>query len=163
MIEASEMQRFEAIYSFVASDGTNTHIASKRLERWTQEHARELEVGLVACERELAQSFVREDSVAVRWCEQMLDSIKERKLTFEDFPPIIFAKDGGETEGRPDVMLVDGHHRYVVHALIGCQFIKAICLEVHQWEPFRIIGLRDQTAEQLRRAPIIKEIKDGSR
>jgi len=58
MIEASEMQRFEAIYSFVAHDGKNMHIASKRLERWTQEHAGELEVGLVACERELAQGQV---------------------------------------------------------------------------------------------------------
>jgi hypothetical protein len=128
---------FEPIYTFVErATGANVNIASERLRQWTLTAG--LEVDGVPVDRALAGSFVRDNIVAPRWCEHLL-SLVERGMKF---PPVIFAKDGGETNGAPDVMLVDGHHRYFIAAMSGMRFIPAYVLEVAQWKPFEILGLR---------------------
>jgi hypothetical protein len=145
---------FEPIYTFVErATGANVNIASARLCKWCEGAG--LEIVGVLVDRVLAGSFVRDNIVAPKWCEHLLSLVEQGMK----FPPVIFAKDGGETDGAPDVMLVDGHHRYFIAAMSGVRFIPSYVLEVEQWRPFEILGLRDTTAEALKRAPIMKELR----
>jgi hypothetical protein len=145
---------FEPIYTFVDKrSGMNVNIASARLCAWCE--GAELEVVGVPVNRRLAGSFIRDNIVAPKWCEHLLSLVEQGMA----FPPVIFAKDGNETNGAPDVMLVDGHHRYFIAAMSGVRFIPAYVLEVEQWRPFEILGLRDTTAEALKAAPITKELR----
>jgi hypothetical protein len=141
---------FEPIYSFVASDGTNTHIASARLRVWCLEQTT-LERVYVPVEQQLAAQFISENIVSGTRVGQLVRTLPSR---VEDWEPLIFAKDGQTTRGRPDVMLVDGHHRYVLAALASVAPLAWV-LEPEQWRPFQIADYITLTQEELREMPIL--------
>ena len=140
----------EGIYTFVARSGENVNIASERLFRWTTQHASTLDVHLVPVKQRLARQFQRDNVVSKA-------RVMELIFRFEEgITPLIFAKDGNMTNGAPDVMLVDGHHRYVLCAALGIREAPAYLLEREQWEPFRIIGMEDISEDELRAVPVMR-------
>ncbi len=140
----------EPIYTFVEkTTGKNVNIASERLRQWTL--TQDLEQVLVPVNAPLAQTFVRDNIVS----RQRLVELMTRNAMGEEFAPILFAKDGGSTNGAPDVMLIDGHHRLVIAAALGRPFILSQVLEECHWRPFEIAGLPDITDEELKAIPIL--------
>jgi hypothetical protein len=153
MIEASTVGPFEPIYTFVDRvTGENVVIAARRLEQWCVARRAEgaLEIVRVPVTRAQATKIIAAGSVSRAWCEEM---IVQPLYALLALPPIIFAL---AEDGSDDVMLVDGHHRYVVFAALGIAEIKAHILSPAQWSAFRIIGLDTITAEELREMPIVK-------
>ena len=118
------------IYTFVQPDGTNIHIDSDGLRRWC--HTAKPEVFNVPIDAALAEEFLRDNIVSP-------DRVRQLAKRASDLTPLIFAKDGTEgANGGPNVMLVDGHHRYVLYAFAGHQFAPGFVLEPSEWEPFRV-------------------------
>jgi hypothetical protein len=139
----------DPVYTFVAEDGTNTHIDSARLRIWCEAGALSgmLKPCWVPVEPWIAKKFFADNTVSMT---RVLELARGRtRLT-----PIIYAKDGGVTNGRPDVMLVDGHHRYCLWAMLGAPACQAYVLAQAQWEPFKIAGLPSITADDLRSMPL---------
>lgn len=140
------------VYTFI--DGVtkaNTHIASGMLWEWVMEHAAELEVLMTPVDEEIARSMVEVDNAINS------DNLK-RLLTLPKLDPVIYCKTGTyNSEGAPDVMLVDGHHRYVFAAINRLKAIPGYLLEREQWEPFRIE--RPDMSEEELRAIKPKEVK----
>ena len=69
--------------------------------------------------------------------------------------PVIYCEDGF-TDGIPDVMLVDGHHRYVLAAALKRPAIEAVLVLKEFWKPFQIVGLVDVSAGLLKAIPVHK-------
>jgi hypothetical protein len=65
---------------------------------------------------------------------------------------MIYCRYGG-TDEIPDVMLVDGHHRYVRAAIEKCGSILAWLLTEDQWRPFQIPNMPKITKEELAALP----------
>lgn len=147
---------FEPIYSFVErATGQNVHIASTRLRTWCLEHASEIEVLAVPVSRALAKSFLELNAILPQRANELLATLPE---DMEQWEPLIYAHDGSFGDnGGPNVMLVDGHHRYYAAAQIGAPFILGWMLTTAQWEPFRITGLHEYTEQQLVDEPIISK------
>jgi hypothetical protein len=139
----------EPIYTFVANDGTNTNIASAELFRWTRDHRPKLAIHRVPVDQTLAQSFLRDNITTIERCLELATSTKP--LT-----PIIYCHDGSYTEGRPDVFLVDGHHRYCLMGMCRIPFIPAYLLSPKEWKPFEITDLPSITKTQLLNLPNLK-------
>lgn len=136
---------FDPVYTFVADDGTNTHIAVRPLREFCFTSG--LEVFQAPVEAKIANMLLRENSVS---------PARLRELVGRELDPIIYAKDGTSTDGAPDVMLVDGHHRYVLAAAAKMPYILAYFLEESQWRPFEIKSpLLDTTREALIATPIL--------
>jgi len=149
-IHYKELGLKELTYTFIDDDGKNIFIASERLRRWCLDNRSKLAVEWTPVDVKLAKSFLKENVVSPERLKQMT------VLNLED--PAIFAKDGGYTNGAPDVMLVDGHHRYTYSAMIKRDLIKSWILELNQWKPFEVVGLGDfYTQEQLRNQPVFKK------
>lgn len=142
------------IYTFIAPDGINTHIAASLLREWALRA--KPEIVLTPTDRELARSFIRDNIVSKHRCLQLA----RRSSAGEDiFEPILYCHDGGLTQGRPDVLLVDGHHRFFLASIWGQLFIKSHILTEAQWRPFQIASSDgpfsiDTTSDDLRRKPI---------
>lgn len=149
MIDGTTLGPREPIYTFIAWDGTNIHIHSSRLRTWCLEHRKDLEIVGVPVDRNLAHRFLTEN-VASR------ERVKELMLRNDALDPIIFCKDNTFTEGRPDVMLVDGHHRFVLYAALEIPFIPSFFLDYAAWQPFRIVNIPPIDHEALRAMPITK-------
>lgn len=145
MLKARDLDPKEPIYTFVDNDGSNVHIASERLRKWTL--TQKLETFLVPMNFKLAQRFLL-DNVADPM--RVIQLLAKKQLD-----PVIFCKTGTTTNGFPDVMLVDGHHRYVLAWKLQMHYIPAYTLEQHQWRPFEIEGCLDLTQEQLTAMPIL--------
>lgn len=97
--------------------------------------------------------LIDENSVNQKRVKKLIREIKHTGK----IEPVIFCHDGNFTEGRPDVMLVDGHHRYVAAAMSFAKFIPAWIIPIKEWEPFRIKQVRNITADELLKAkPIIQ-------
>lgn len=136
----------EGIYTFVAKDGTNTNIASNRLFLWTEANKATLKIELAPVDPKLAQSFLHQNIASLDRC---LELLAKPKIT-----PIIFCHDGSYTDGRPDVLLVDGHHRYCLAGMLQLPVIPAYMLMVPQWEPFKILDLPSMSQDDLLNLPI---------
>lgn len=134
------------IYTYISPEGANTHIDSEGLYSWTQTHASELEIFSVPLDHSLAQRFIRENTVSQ---QRIWELLSKPTLT-----PVIFCKDGTFTEGRPDVLLVDGHHRYVLGSICRAEFIPGFVLEEAQWRPFQLEGLPPLTKAELQAIPL---------
>lgn len=147
-MHVTELNIMEQIYTFVDDNGTNVHIASGKLLQWCL--ANNPEVFNTPVEDGIAAGFIRDNSV---------DLARALALTRKQLEtPITYCKSGTFTNGGPDVMLADGHHRYLRAALDGKKEIAAWVLEKEQWEPFKIDGLFDLTQEQLRNEPVIRPV-----
>ena len=119
------------IYTFVKPDGPNVHIDSEGLRQWTLQA--KPEVVEVPIDREIALGFLRDNVISSRRVMELMQG-------YTTLTPMIFAKDGtiSVANGGPNVMLVDGHHRYACYAAVGLKFAPAHVLERAEWEPFRI-------------------------
>ena len=145
MLKASDYKIGDAIYTFVADNGENFNIDSERLRQWCLSN--KPEIFLVPLRRSLAREMVRNRTVSTERVKQLgLHYVATRKIP----EPIIFCK----TNSRPDVILVDGHHRYVLAVVAKMPLIEAFALERHQWEPFRIHGLPAIDQDQLKDLPL---------
>ena len=137
------------IYSFVGDDGENIHIDSEALRQWCIKT--KPEIFLIPLKYELLSEFRRDNVISEeRVFELSLDIQKSLE-------PIIMVKDGTiGSNGNPNALLVDGHHRYVLACWRGQFAIEGHFLEVAQWKPFQIHGIPDMTKDQLIASPITK-------
>jgi len=146
MLQAKDYPAGSAIYSYVAPDGTNTHVDSEKLRVWCAEHSSDLEVLNTPVTAKIAMSFLDGAVIDFRHVE--------RVLALPHLDPIIYGDVGTVgANGGPDVILIDGHHRYFAAFLCKVPFIPAYVLKPAQWHPFRIEGLPDLTEGQLRAMP----------
>src|SRR5215831_12977463 len=141
MIDIKDLDRFEPLYTWVADDGTNVKIASTRLRNWVLLNQHELEIFLVPVDKQMGLSWLSSgqcDPTRVRSLNR-----RERR------EPIIFCKRPTFTNGRPDVFLVDGHHRYARAALDDDELIECWLIEIDQWKPFQVVGGIQVTQDEL--------------
>jgi hypothetical protein len=143
---------FKPIFTFVADDGENYHIDTHALRDWcvAQEKLGKLEIFNIPLKYDLAATFIPENVIA----PDRVFELAERPI--ESLDPIIMVKDGTETNNAPNVMLVDGHHRFFLACLRKWTYIPGHLLEVSQWKPFQLHNLPSITREQLRRSPLLK-------
>lgn len=134
------------IYTFIANDGTTTHVDAVKLFQWCEAQS-DLETFRVPVERDRAIGFHRDNCISrSRVLELHLKGIAT-------ITPIIFGITG-YTNNLPDTILIDGRHRYTLFAAMSLPFIPAYLLHPFQWKPFKIEGLLDMTHDQLRAAPV---------
>jgi hypothetical protein len=146
VIDHKTLGPLEPVFTFVGNDGSNVNIHSGRLREAVLRS--KLKVTLVPIDLEIAHSYVKENCVRI-------DRVKELAKR-KNLDPIIYCEDGF-TDGIPDVMLVDGHHRYVMAALLQhLPVIPAVICLKEFWKPFQIIGLEDVSADLLRAIPVLK-------
>ena len=134
----------DPIYSFVSHNGENIHIDSRALREWCIKQPN-LEVVGVPVDLTLAHTFLKENAVIPSRLEELA-----RRVHLD---PVIFCMDGKYTDGKPDVLLVDGHHRYFLAAYNNLKYVPSHVLTPAQWKPFRIVGHPDMTIEELRCSP----------
>lgn len=135
------------IYSFVGDDGENIHIDSEALRQWCL--LIKPEIYSIPLKYELVIEFRRDNVIS----QERVAELSKRK----NLDPIIMVKDGTTgSNGTPNALLVDGHHRYVLACLRKQFIIEGHFLEVAQWKPFQLHDIPDMTKEQLRAAPITK-------
>jgi hypothetical protein len=141
------------IYTFVDDDGTNIHINAEGLRQWCA--ANKPEIFNIPLRPEVAVDMIKNNVISM----ERVHELAGRK----NLDPIIMCKDGtfGDN-GGPNIMIVDGHHRYVL-ICCACAFdpkrekiILGYVLEVEQWKPFQIHGLPNVTKEDLIKQPITK-------
>lgn len=131
------------IYSFVGHDGVNINIDAEKLRLWCAEHRPE--VRLTPVRASIAVDFLDGNVVD-------LEHVKEVML-LPTLDPIIYGQTGIGDNGLPDVILIDGHHRYFIAWLTREQFIPAYLVPEKIWREFEIIGLPQITEEELRAMP----------
>jgi hypothetical protein len=136
------------VFTFVAPDGANTHVDAEKLREWCTAHRAELEVVDTPVNFKLGLSFLIENVIDLAHAE--------RVMRMEKLDPIIYGVTGTGKNGRPDVILIDGHHRYFCAAVMGCKWIPSFVLAPFAWREFEIIGLPSVSEDQLRRMPTTK-------
>jgi hypothetical protein len=143
-----DLKDMHQIYTFIDREGVNTHIDSVGLREWCL--ANKPETFWVPIDPKLARSFLRNNTIST---ERVLQLLEKPSLD-----PIILVKDGTNSlkNGGPNVMLVDGHHRYYFANACRMTMIPGHVLEVEQWRPFIVEGVPPLTQEQLRNMPIMK-------
>lgn len=146
MLDGKNYPVGSAVYTFVDNEGVNTHVDSELLRQWCAAHTSELEVRLTPVASDIARSFLTDNVVDI-------DHLK-RVMRMKTLDPLIYGHTGDFTNGNPDVLLIDGHHRYFCAWLCKVAWMPAYILSPEQWHPFQIEGLPSQTHEQLRRAPV---------
>lgn len=145
MLYAKDYKPGDPIYTYVDNSGVNIHIDAAKLRIWCLAVEDELPISMTPVDPRTAYKFVTDNIV----CKMRVAQLMERT----NLDPIIYAKDGNETNGLPNVMLVDGHHRYTAAAVLHTPFIPAFILEPTQWRPFQIAGLPDITKDHLLASP----------
>ena len=142
-----------AVFSFVGNDGANVHVDVTGLRAWVADHLKELEIVFVPVDFKMAQRYVAENTVVLARVAELAMRLAARDVTAQE--PLLYLATGTFTNGAPDVMHADGHHRYVMWAGMYFDHAPAILLSPAQWEPFRI-ALPDLTAEELRALPVAR-------
>lgn len=144
MINVEDLPPGEHIYTFVGDDGENIHIASSRLRRWCMDSG--IEPVLAPMNREVAETFLTDNVISV-------DRVRQMDAN-PAVDPVIMCKTGTFTNGNPDVVLADGHHRYYLQR--NQALFLTYLLEREQWEQFRITGILSMTKDELREYPVLK-------
>jgi hypothetical protein len=148
-IEALNLPLTDVIFTHVHTDGTNVHIASTRLHHWCLENSNNLEIASVPVEPKHARHFVDDNIVTLDRVQELVN----RGFNSLVIPVILCAEDYSD---RPDVLFVDGHHRYVAHYMLHVPQILAFLLRPCEWHPFRVDGLPSVTHKELLASPNIK-------
>lgn len=151
MIPATSLKPLDPIYTFVTPQGVNYNIASGLLREWTLKA--KPEVYNVPINKELAKSFFSDNVVSRARIVQLLSEVKGGTRVLD---PVIFAITDIASDGSANMMLVDGHHRYAVFAVVGLKYIPGHVLERKAWEPFQVEGIPDISKENLKAIPILK-------
>lgn len=164
--KASTLPHAYPIYTWVADTGENIHIDTQAIRNWCIK--RQPKVQLVGIDLVLAKSFIHQNVVNPQRCVQLAI---ECEAGLRKLDPVIFCLmqkpeldkrgikyGGGQT---PDALLVDGHHRYAMMAMLKQPTIPGHVLTVHQWARFRIIDDRPAhmkpltvTKEELEAQPV---------
>lgn len=139
------------IYTFISKSGENTHIDSQRLRKSVLRNPPKIQY--IPVEKHLVQEFLITQAVDQKRVAQLLI---ECDLGIRKLDPVILIHDGGFTNGKPDCLYVDGHHRYVLAYFAHQRSIPAYILEPSRWKAFEIKGLPPMTADQLIAAPLGK-------
>lgn len=145
--QASDYKPTDAIYSFVAPDGVNIHIDSRRLREWCLRTGPE--IALVPVATHVALKYMSDNTVN----PDRVSELGNEWISTGRLEPIIL----GHYCDSPwsEVLLIDGHHRFVMAALVArISLIPAFLLRPREWQEFRIFGLPDLTREQLRASPV---------
>lgn len=146
MLNADDYPAGSAIYSYVDPEGNNIHVDSEKLRQWCAKHKKDMVVLETPVREAIAESFLADNVIDLAHVERVFE--------MPSLDPIIYGHDGTYNEnGFPNVILIDGHHRYFGAYLAKCEFIPAYVLAPEQWHPFRIAGLPDLTEEQLKSMP----------
>lgn len=149
-LQAKDYPPGSFIYSFVEKDtGKNTHVDSELLRKWCAEHKEELRA------KEQIQLTPVTARIAVSFLEGNVIDLGHAAAVgkMETLDPIIYGKTGTITNDAPDVLLIDGHHRYFLAWATKTRFIPAYLLEPDQWRQFEIHGMPDLTEDMLRALP----------
>lgn len=126
------------IYTHVFPDGRNIHIASGLLRKWCL--ANNPEIVMAPVRQELGRTFRETNAVDLR---------RVRGLTpAQRSEPIIFCATG-YNNGIPNVLLVDGHHRYYRALIENERWIKSWILTPPEWAPFIIEDAPQITYKQM--------------
>lgn len=158
MILASSLPPTESIYTFVdRRTGANINIASARLRVWVLSMLHELDANKfsIPVEPEKARFYLNNNVVSRDRVAQLISMLHTDPDAVSE--PLIFAKDGSYTNGRPDVMHIDGHHRYCVYAVLRVPVAPAVILEPTQWAPFQIAGCIDIDEATLQAIPPLQK------
>lgn len=150
MIKPNEMSLFSEVFAHVEEDGTNIHICVDKLRDFLQKE--DFEVKKMPVEKGFVQEIIDTKAVSLPHIEKLLDSYAKGLRKLE---PIIVAVHGGTAE-VPDVLLVDGHHRYVMAAFCGASHIPAYLVPEIIWRRFQVEGLPTLTRQELIDSPVIK-------
>jgi len=144
------------IYTYVDEHtGENTHIDSTALRAYTLKRIAEgsLEILWFPTDRALARKMLQVDkAISLKRCHEIITAGKR-------FDPIIFCTDGtfSPSNGGPNGMLVDGHHRFfIATTIIGADGLEGVMLPPPEWQPFIMHNLPDLTAQQLIDTPILR-------
>src|SRR5277367_5987589 len=117
------------------------------LRKWCISHRPE--IFLIPIRAHVAEKMIPENSIAI-------DRVIELSVR-NNLDPIIMVKDGtSDAKGAPNVLLVDGHHRYFLAYIRKQELIQGYLIEEPQWRPFQIHWMPDLTKEQLIKTPITK-------
>jgi len=141
------MHNHEGLYSFVGDDNEQIHVATERLYAWVQKRKHRLEIFETPVIPTLALKFIRDNSVDKKRATEILKD-------FQNIQPVIFGKTGTQSNGRPDMYLIDGRHRYMCHVYLKLPLIKCYILELKQWHKFLVTGVPMITKEMLAAMPI---------
>jgi len=134
------------IYTYIdPATGVNTHVDSDKLRQWCADNTAKLEVVLTPVDPNIACTFLDDNVIDLAH----LARVKSMKR----LDPIIYCVTEIGANGYPNVLLVDGHHRFFLAYLDRRQLIESYILTREQWVPFQIIGLPDLTENQLRAMP----------
>lgn len=149
-IDGSKLPEGYPIYTFVdAETGQNTHIDTEKLRAWCYAMRHSLVIHHVPVDEAKVREFVEQNAV---------DMARVMELLLRDKPldPIIFAHDGtySPENGGPNMLLVDGRHRYTLAHKCGLETIPAYLVDKHDWKHFEIVNIPDLTREQLAAVPI---------
>lgn len=147
MLQPRDMKLNEGVYTFVTKSGANINVASTRLYNWCENNQASLarQITMLPVDLSMAKSFLKDNIASLARVQEL----RSRPT----LSPVILCRSTGSDE-IPDAMLVDGHHRYVLYALLGRKFILSYLLEPQQWHPFIVEGLSDLTQAQLSAIPI---------
>jgi len=139
---------FKPIYTFVSESGENIHIDTDGLRTWCATH--QPEVFDIPIKPELLIEFITDNSVSIARIRELYSR--------PHLDPIIMCEDGTThpENGGPNVMLVDGHHRFAIAVLRSQSYIPGYVLKLHEWTPFQLHNLPSITRDQLRASPILK-------
>lgn len=146
MINGKLLKPTDAIYHHVDDKGRNTFIHSERLREWVLKTKPEIVLSPV--DPNLMIRFLEDKS----YSEERVRELANR----EKLDPIIYCATGTYTDGRPDVFLADGHHRYVLACVRGLMHIQSHLIAKRDWRQFRIYNLPKLTQEALASSPILK-------
>lgn len=137
----------DPIYIFVGNDGEQVIIDTDALYEWCKLYPPK--VWSVPLDEAAVQEMLRDNCIQLSRLQEMLIATVADAAAFSD--PVIFLKTGTQTNGEPDALLCDGHHRYCVRWACRESFIDGYVLDHEQWEPFVIHGMPPRTREQVRR------------
>lgn len=154
MLSASSFSPKEPIYTFITPSGENINIAASKLRLHcmgldsgpTLRPAYRFKVFDFPIRPALAESFVHDNIISTARVIEL--------LTKPRLDPIIAAVYDHDANGLPNVMLVDGHHRYYLAHAMKLPHIPAFVLQPEEWHPFQISGCPTISQDELRSIPI---------
>lgn len=152
MIDVSSLPHGHAIWTYVHADGTNLHLDVTGLRaKFLLNPAFDHKVFDLPLSLDLAKDYIRNNIVSLTRIEELAKRYSQTEP--KRIEPILLCD---STKEDTDVYHVDGHHRYVLWALLKVPSIRALCIPYDLWQPFRVIGLPPLTQDALRAMPITK-------
>lgn len=157
MIDGRTLPHGESIFTHVLSSGENIHIHAGRLRSRLLNPAFDHQRKLIPCDPKVAHSWIADNVVSPHRVVELLKR-HDRLEVLRRMEPVILCTDQhpDPKSGLPDQFFVDGHHRYVMCAILHLPHIPAYLVPWDFWQSYRIINLPPITRDQLLAMPITK-------